>query len=268
MINFKLTAFKKPIYYQDVHDLLESRYDLYNKPSFIETDPIIVPHGFTKKEDIEIAAFLTATIAWGNRNTIIKNAKEIMSLMDNSPHDFTMNMKEKDLKMFSKYVHRTFNSEDCTCFILALRNIYKKHGGLEKIFTTKIKQNNNSVMDAISDVRKVFFKISHLPRTEKHFADPGKKSAAKRLNMFLRWMVRDDNRGVDFGLWKQIPTDKLMCPLDVHSGKVSRKLDLLSSKSNDRKSVEELTAALRLYDAKDPIKYDFALFGLGVFENF
>ncbi len=264
----KRTIIVKPVYHQDVFELLESRYDLYNRPSFIETDPIVVPHSYTKKEDIEIAAFLTATIAWGNRTSIIKNAKDIMLLMDESPYDFTINTNEKELKTFTKYVHRTFNSDDCTCFVLALKNIYKKHGGLEKLFTNKIKQSNYSVMDAIGEVRKVFFKLSHLPRTEKHFADPSRNSAAKRINMFLRWMVRDDNRGVDFGLWKQIPTDKLICPLDVHSGNVARKLDLLSRRQNDRRNVEELMEALKIYDAKDPVKYDFALFGLGAFENF
>ncbi len=257
-----------PIFYQDVYDFLESKYEFYNQLSFIETDPIFVPHLYTKKEDIEIAAFLTATIAWGSRPTIINNAKKLLNLMGDSPHEYIMQFREKDLVVFSDFVHRTFNGEDCIYFMQGLKNIYRKHGGLEYLFTENMKGSAASPMNAISYIRKTFFKLPHLPRTEKHFSNPEIGSAAKRINMFLRWMVRDDGRGVDFGLWKNISPSKLMCPLDVHSGRVARKLDLLSRKQDDRKSVEELTANLRIYDPKDPVKYDFALFGLGVFENF
>ena len=253
---------------QNVYDFLESRYDLYNRTSFIETDPIIIPHGYTKKEDIEIAAFLTATLAWGNRAAIIKSANNLLNRMDESPHDFIMHSREKDLVVFSNFVHRTFNGDDCIFYIQAIKNIYRKYGGLEYVFNDWMRGSGSSPMYAISYLRKLFFKLPHLPRTEKHFSNPEIGSAAKRINMFLRWMVRDDDRGVDFGLWKKISPSKLMCPLDVHSGNVARKLNLLNRKQDDRKSVEELTNALRIYDANDPVKYDFALFGLGVFENF
>ena len=268
MNNYRNPEAEEAVYYQDVYDLLEAKYLQYCDASFIETDPIQVPHSYSKKEDIEISAFLTATIAWGNRTSIINNSRLLMSLMDNSPYDFIKGMKEKDLSVLSKYVHRTFNAEDCKCYLLALKNIYRKKNGFEILFTEKIKENKGSVMVAISEVRNVFFKIPHLSRTEKHFADPVSGSAAKKINMFLRWMVRDDGRGVDFGLWKNIPTDKLICPLDVHSGNSARKLDLLKSRTNDRKGAENLTNALKLYDAKDPVKYDFALFGLGAFEKY
>jgi uncharacterized protein (TIGR02757 family) len=257
-----------PTYYKDVHDFLESKYEFYNQPAFIASDPISVPHQFTKKEDIEIAAFLTATLSWGTRTSIIKNANDLLDRMGGSPYEFIMHYKENELTVFSDFAHRTFNSDDCICYMQGLKNIYRKGRGFEYLFTENMKGKSSSPMNAISNVRKLFFKQTHLPRTEKHFANPEIGSAAKRLNMFLRWMVRDDGRGVDFGLWKNISPSKLLCPLDVHSGNAARKLDLLTRKVNDRRSAEELTNALKLYDPNDPAKYDFALFGLGVNENF
>lgn len=248
-------------------EYLDEKSDFYNHPGFIPDDPISIPHQFTIKEDIEIAGFLTATIAWGNRKSIVKNANRLIELMDFAPYEFIMGFKESDLKIFSSFVHRTFNGIDCIFFLESLSNIYKYNGGMEAVFSEPI-QNGMSVKEAIINFRQVFFDLPHLHRTEKHVANPLSNSSAKRINMFLRWMVRDDNRGVDFGIWKKIKSADLFCPLDVHSGNVARKLGMLSRKANDWKSVEELTNVLRKMDENDPIKYDFALFGLGVNEKF
>lgn len=245
---------------------LEEKYLLFNQPEFVTNDPISIPHLFNKKEDIEIAAFLTASITWGKREQTIKNARLLMKLMENTPHDFVLNAGKEDKIVLNKFVHRTFNGSDCLFFLEALKNIYINHGGLEQLFTNEFTANNTKL--AISNFRKVFFKISHLNRNEKHIANPAKGSAVKRINMFLRWMVRNDNRGVDFGLWKNISPAKLMIPLDVHSGNVARKLNLLKSNQNNWNSVEELTLNLKEFDSTDPVKYDFALFGLGIFEKF
>lgn len=245
---------------------LDEKVDLYNNPNFIESDPIQIPHGFSAKEDIEIAGFLTATIAWGNRKIIIGNAKKMMDLMGNAPHDFVLSHSPADLERFASFIHRTFNGVDMVTFIQALQHIYQNHGGLEGIFTKNLL--GNSMQPGISAFKKAFFEIDHQQRTQKHISDPLSNSAAKRINMFLRWMVRADKKGVDFGLWKNIPASALSCPLDVHSGNVARKLGLLSRKQNDAKALLELDTSLRLMDATDPVQYDFALFGLGVFEKF
>lgn len=252
--------------HQDLKDFLDSKVVEYNHPRFIETDPIQVPHTFKIKEDIEIAGFLTASIAWGNRKSIIHNAYRMMQLLDRAPYDFIMNHKEDDLERLLPFVHRTFNGDDFIQFIKSLQHIYTNHGGLEHIFS--IHAEPYSLQRAIHEFKKTFFEINHLRRTQKHLSDPLKGSAAKRLNMFLRWMVRDDNSGVDFGLWKKLKPSQLSCPLDVHSGNVARKLGLLHRKQNDAKALEELDASLRRLDPNDPVKYDFALFGLGVFEKF
>jgi len=252
--------------HSELKEFLDEKVLEYNQPKFIESDPIQIPHQFSLKEDIEIAGFLAATIAWGNRKMIIKNANRMMELLENTPHDFVMNYSEKELSNLENFVHRTYNGIDFTHFIRALSNIYKNHGGLETVFS-KFKEDVDN-KQVIHHFKKVFFEIPHQKRTQKHVADPLKGSAAKRINMFLRWMVRNDNSGVDFGLWKQIPMSKLSCPLDVHSGNVARKLGLLTRKQNDWKALEELDTSLRILDKKDPVKYDFALFGLGVFENF
>lgn len=251
---------------RELHDFLESKYRQYNHLSFIGTDPISVPHHFKRKEDIEIAAFLTSAIAWGQRTTIIKNANRLIELMDNSPYDFLMNYSPRTIHAtaIDLFVHRTFNGTDCRYFFQSLKNIYTKHKGIESAFAIK----NSNVKDAIARFRKIFFSLEHPSRTGKHIANPSMGASAKRINMFLRWMVRKDVNGVDFGLWKNLSPSLLMCPLDIHSGNVARKLGLLKRKQNDWQAVEELTNSLRMFDASDPVKYDFALFGLGVFEGF
>ncbi len=251
---------------QELKEFLDEKVALYNHPNFIESDPIQIPHQFNLKEDIEISGFLTATIAWGNRKMIINNAKRMMDLMGNSPYDFVMNHKDYHLDNLEPFVHRTFNGNDFKTFILALQNLYKNHGGLETFFTNN--QQESSMQAAISGFKKHFFEVNHLPRTTKHVSDPLQGSAAKRINMYLRWMVRQDNIGVDFGIWKNINSSALSCPLDVHSGNVARKLGLLTRKQNDGKALFELDTELRKLDPNDPVKYDFALFGLGVFEGF
>ena len=250
----------------DIKEFLDEKVILYNNPTFIESDPIQIPHLFTKKEDIEIAAFLTATISWGNRTMIIKNALKMMELFDNAPHDFVLNHQERDLKSLEGFVHRTFNAIDLQQFIKSLQHIYKRHQGLENVLS--IKDTSTTYKDAIHHLKQVFFEVAHQQRTQKHISDPLKNSAAKRINMFLRWMVRNDTAGVDFGIWKTHSTANLSCPLDVHSGNVARKLKLLLRKQNDWKALSELDSNLRILDKKDPVKYDFALFGLGVFEKF
>lgn len=245
---------------------LDEKVVLYNNPKFIESDPIQIPHRFSKKEDIEISSFLTATISWGNRKMIIKNAAKMMELLDNSPFDFIINHQESDLKQLDNFVHRTFNSIDLQQFIKSLNHIYKNHKGLENVL--KIRNNENNYQNAIHYLKKIFFEIPHQQRTQKHISDPLKNSAAKRINMFLRWMVRNNKTGVDFGLWKTHNPAHLSCPLDVHSGNVARKLKLLKRKQNDWKALSELDKKLRKLDKEDPVKYDFALFGLGVFEKF
>lgn len=242
---------------------LDAQVAMYNQADFITDDPISVPHRFTKKEDIEIIGFLSATIAWGQRKTIVKNALLLAELMENDPFAFVIGHQPKDLKRFKGFVHRTFNEADIQYFVFALQQLYLHQGGLESIFTSNFSQETDS-RQAIHQFKRLFFSFEHLPRTEKHVSDPMKGSGAKRLNMFLRWMVRQDDAGVDFGLWKQIPMSKLSIPLDVHTGNVSRKLGLLERSQNDSKAVVELDASLRALDPEDPVKYDFALFGLGV----
>lgn len=250
----------------ELKEFLDAKVEIYNNPDFIESDPIQIPHQFSKKEDVEVAGFLTSTIAWGNRKSIINNAKKLMGLLDNAPHDFVMNHQETDLEKLLPFVHRTFNGSDCIQFIASLKHIYTHHKGLEQVFAQHAE--TDSLQPAISKFKSVFFEIEHLPRTQKHVSDPLKNSAAKRINMFLRWMVRPNNTGVDFGIWESLSPSQLSCPLDVHSGNVARKLGLLNRKQNDAKALLELDTALRQLDAKDPVKYDFALFGLGVFEKF
>jgi uncharacterized protein (TIGR02757 family) len=251
---------------QDLKTFLDEKVVLYNTPEFIDSDPIQIPHLFSQKEDIEIAGFLAATIAWGNRKMIIKNAHKMMELLGNSPYDFVMSHKEHHLEQLDGFVHRTFNSIDFVHFIKALKHIYTNHNGLENIFKTHA--TDDSLQPAIHELKKIFFEIPHPSRTTKHISDPLKKSACKKINMWLRWLVRNDSAGVDFGIWNSISVSKLSCPLDVHSGNVARKLGLLTRKQNDAKAVFELDTNLRQLDKNDPVKYDFALFGLGVFEKF
>lgn len=246
-------------------DFLEFKYQQYSTPEFIDSDPILVPHLFTKRQDIEIAGFLTATISWGNRKSIIGNARKLIQMMDDDPHCFILEASENDLVPFRKFVHRTFNGEDCIFFLKSLKNIFKKYESMENLF---LPANKAGMSQAIWQFREEFLLTPHQKRSEKHISDPLSGSSAKRINMFLRWMVRNDSRGVDFGLWNQIDPSKLICPLDVHVGKVARKLGLLTRKSNDWKAAEELTSSLRKFDPADPVKYDFTLFGLGIYEKF
>ncbi|KRO87797.1 MAG: hypothetical protein ABR90_03980 [Cryomorphaceae bacterium BACL29 MAG-121220-bin8] len=249
----------------ELKEFLDKKYEQYNQKVFIESDPIQVPHEFKLKQDIEIAAFLTSTIAWGQRKTIIKNAKIMIENLDNSPYEFIVNSTEKEIeKLYVK--HRTFNEIDFRYFIKKLKELYTKYNDLETVFC--LTQNRFNMHDSIHNFKKIFFNIDFPIRTTKHISDPRKGSASKRINMFLRWMVRDDNNGVDFGIWNNINKSILSCPLDVHSGNVARKLGLLNRKQNDHKAVLELDKNLRALDKNDPVKYDFALFGLGVFEGF
>jgi uncharacterized protein (TIGR02757 family) len=244
---------------------LDQKVTYYNHTGFIDTDPVCIPHLFTRKQDIEIAGFLAATIAWGNRKSILKNAEKLMQLMGNAPYDFVMTHRSENLQPLETFVHRTFNGIDCITFIKALQHIYKNYNGLEAVFAKHA--TNSSLQESISKFKTIFFEIDHLSRTQKHVSDPLNNSAAKRINMFLRWMVRTDTNGVDFGLWTSISPAILSCPLDVHSGNIARKLGILTRTQNDAKAVLELDAYLRILDPIDPVKYDFALFGLGVFEG-
>ena len=250
----------------ELKDFLEEKVIHYNTLEFIDSDPVQIPHLFSQKEDIEISGFLSATIAWGNRKMIIKNAYRMMDLMGNAPYDFVMSHTEKDLDTLESFVHRTFNGGDFSTFIRSLKHIYQNHGGLETVFNKH--QEVGSMQKSIHEFKKLFFEIPHQNRTQKHISDPLNNSAAKRINMYLRWMIRQDNKGVDLGIWKSIPASALSCPLDVHSGSVARKLGLLTRKQNDGKALAELDLQLRKLDKSDPVKYDFALFGLGVFEGF
>lgn len=252
--------------FKELKEFLDAKVIEFNTPKFIGDDPISIPHKFSLKEDIEISGFLAATIAWGNRKMIVKNANRMIDLLDNSPYDFIINHQKSDLDKLEGFVHRTFNPIDLRFFIKSLKNIYNKHNGLESLFTNHVTED--SLQPAIHHFKKIFFEIEHPSRTTKHVSDPFKGSAAKKINMWLRWMVRNDNAGVDFGLWKNISPSTLSCPLDVHSGNVARKLGILTRKQNDAKALLELDTSLRIFDKNDPVKYDFALFGLGVFENF
>jgi len=251
---------------EEIRDFLDLKVKQYNTPGFIDLDPIQIPHMYSEKEDIEIAGFLAATISWGNRKMIVKNARRMMELMGNSPYDFIVNHKEKHLEKIDGFVHRTFNSTDFIVFIEALKYLYKNKNGLEGVFSEY--KTNDSLQPSIHYLKKEFFSIPHPSRTEKHLSDPLTGSAAKRINMYLRWMIRDDKAGVDFGIWKSISPSILSCPLDIHSGRVARKLGLITRSQNDAKAVNELDTNLRKLDCKDPAKYDFALFGLGIYEGF
>lgn len=236
----------------------------FNQPAFIEADPISIPHLFTKKEDIEIAAFIAATLAWGQRKTVLNNATNLMARMDMAPHDFVLHATPADLKKMDGFVHRTFNSTDARYFVRALQHIYRKAGGMEAVFANAVEPDDQDIRNGLVALRAAFLKPRGVQaRTIKHFSDVTRGSSAKRLNMFLRWMVRRDNAGVDFGLWRGVQPAQLLCPLDVHTGRVARVLGLLQRKQDDFAAVLELTAALRQLDAADPIRYDIALFGLG-----
>ncbi|NVK03249.1 MAG: TIGR02757 family protein [Flavobacteriia bacterium] len=245
----------------ELKSTLDELVDRYNRISFIDDDPIQIPHRFSRLEDIEISGLLTATIAWGQRKTILKNADRLMDIMGQSPYEFVMSASAQELRDL-QFVHRTFNAEDLRYFIESLRSIYLKNISLEGLFLPKKEEDDN--FNAIQRFRESVVKNADPGRTAKHIANPAKGAASKRIHMYLRWMVRKDDKGVDFGLWNCIPMAKLSCPLDVHTGVNARALGLLTRKQNDRKAVEELDQALRQLDPSDPVKYDFALFGMGV----
>lgn len=247
---------------------MDEKVDEYNQPSFISSDPICIPHLFSKKQDIEIAGFFASIFAWGNRVTIINKSKELMLLMDNSPHDFVVNHSDKELKTLMLFKHRTFNTTDLLYFLLFLKQHYSKEVSLETAFTKRIKGKQNKVETALSGFHDYFFSLEDAPvRTRKHIASPERNSTCKRLNMFLRWMVRNDKKGVDFGIWKKLKPSDLICPVDVHVARVARSLGLIERKQTDWQTAIELTDKLRMFDEQDPVKYDFALFGMGVMES-
>lgn len=258
---------KSKLGWSELRTFLDEKAERYNRPDFIEADPVSIPHLFTKKEDIEIAGFLAATIAWGNRKSIVTNAHRMMTIMDHSPYDFVLHHTPRDLKRAKGFVHRTFNEADFLQFITSLRHMYQNEGGMEGVFTRGF-AGDQSASFAISSFRSAFFGDIQTSRTFKHVSDPESGSSAKRINMFLRWMVRRDNKGVDFGLWKGISPAQLSIPLDVHTGNIARKLGMLQRTQNDQKAVAELDILLRKLDKSDPVKYDFALFGLGAIEKF
>ena len=250
---------------KELKEFLDAKVELYNQPSFIKNDPISIPHLFSKKQDIEIAGFFTAIFSWGNRTTIINKSKQLMQLMSNAPYDFCKNHDSKDLKRLLGFTHRTFNATDLLYFIEFFKYHYSKHKSLETAFT----KHGATFEEMLTGFHQYFFSLEHVPaRTKKHIATPERKSSCKRLNMFLRWMIRNDSKGIDFGIWKNISPSQLICPIDVHVARVARKLGILKRKQTDWQAALELTQYLRTLDSNDPVKYDFALFGLGVMEKF
>ncbi len=251
---------------KELREFLDDKASQYNQINFIETDPIQIPHQFSDAENIAIAGFLTATLAWGQRKTIINSANKLMHIMGNSPHDFVLCASDKQISRLAAFKHRTFNGYDAMYMTHAIRSLYKIHNSMEDAFSTGIRSNDTDLRHSITNFRSILLG-AEASRTHKHVSDPSRGSAAKRINMFLRWMCRKDRNGVDFGIWNISP-ELLSCPLDVHSGTVARKLGLLTRKQNDWKAVTELDISLRKLDPSDPVKYDFALFGLGAFEKF
>ncbi len=247
-------------------EFLDQKVVLYNRPDFIENDPVSIPHAFTKKQDIEIAGLFAAVLAWGQRKTIINKCRQLMAMMDNDPHEFILHHREKDLKPLLLFKHRTFNATDTLYFVEALKWYYQNHRSLEDAFYAGDKVD--TVEQGLNQFQELFFSLDDAPhRTRKHIPSPARKSTCKRLVMYLRWMVRDDDKGVDFGIWKKIKPSQLICPCDVHVDRVARRLKLIKRKQTDWQTALELTARLRALDPADPVKYDFALFGLGIEEG-
>lgn len=260
-------AKEKENYWRDLKIFLDQKVDQFNRPAFIEDDPIQIPHLFKKKQDIEVAGLMAAVMAWGQRVTIINKTKDFLGRMDNSPHDFLLHHKTADRKNFKGFVHRTFNDTDALYFVEFLSWFYKKNDSLEMAFG--VLPSQDTVEQGLINFHRTFFSLPDFPkRTQKHISTPARKSACKRINMFLRWMVRHDDKGVDFGIWKTISPAQLVCPCDLHVERVARKLKLLQGKTMNWPTALELTHNLRKLDPGDPVKYDFALFGLGVVENF
>jgi len=265
----------------DLKEFLDRKAEEYNQPSFILNDPVSIPHQFSKRQDIEIAGFFAAIFSWGNRTTIIRKSRELMQLMDNAPHQFVLQHADKDLKRMLDFKHRTFNATDLLYFIAFFKQHYTHFDSLEDAFLHSPGPNGKPIAGKASDqpglaartalaaFHSYFFSLEDVPaRTTKHISTPERNSGCKRLNMFLRWMVRQDDKGVDFGIWQRIPPSALICPLDVHVARVARRLGLLNRTQTDWQAAVELTDYLLGLDEKDPVKYDFALFGLGVMEKF
>ncbi len=253
----------------DLARFLNDKVKAYNQPFFIKDDPVAIPHLFTKQQDIEIAGFFAAIFAWGIRTTIINKSKELMTLMDNAPHDFCLHHTDNDLKKLLSFKHRTFNATDLLYFVSFFKEHYSRYSSLQSAFSQWMKKGDEDVENALNGFYNYFFSLPHVPpRTLKHIACPAKKSACKRINMFLRWMVRSDKAGVDFGIWKDISPSQLVIPLDLHVARVAAHFKLLNRSNSDWQAAKELTQVLCSFDPKDPCKYDFALFGLGVLEKF
>jgi uncharacterized protein (TIGR02757 family) len=253
----------------ELKKFLDRKVEQYNRPEFIEDDPISIPHSFSLLQDVEIMGFIAAILAWGQRKTIISKCHQLAEMMENAPYDFVRHHEEKDLKRLLHFKHRTFNPTDLLYFIAFFKEYYSKHESLQNAFSRYIQPEDPTIQNGLEGFYELFFSLEDVPqRTRKHIASPKKNSTCKRLNMFLRWMVRQDNKGVDFGLWKSIKPSQLLCPLDLHVDRVARKLGLIESRTTNWKTVLELTDHLRAFDPEDPVKYDFALFGLGVIEKY
>ena len=248
---------------EELHDLLESLHDRYNRHEFIENDPISVPHSFTSRDDREVAGLLASTIAWGNRKAIVKSAHRMMQYMDNAPADFVRNASERELALLESYVHRTFNGDDFKDFVRGVRGMFDRFGGIGEFVESRY-EASGSMAQVLSDFRREFFACDHNPHCEKHLSSIDKGAACKRLNMYFRWFVRHDNRGVDFGEWRKVPMSALYLPLDVHTGNMGRALGLLTRRQSDWKATVEITSSLREFDAEDPVRFDFSLFGAGI----
>lgn len=248
-----------------IKTLLDDKLEYYNHKGFVPLDPISIPHQYQNLQDIEISGFFAATLAWGQRPTIISKSKELLQRMDNAPYDFILNHKSVELKRLEKFVHRTFNDTDLLFFVEVLQDLYSKHHSMESLLLEVIQEQDDNIEKGLNHLHSFFFDRENYPeRSKKHLAAPFKKSACKRLNMFLRWMVRDDEQGVDFGLWKKIRKDQLICPLDLHVERVAKKIGLLDDKNKGWKAAVELTKNLKQMDPADPVKYDIALFALGI----
>ncbi len=254
---------------QELKSFLDLKVKEYNQPGVIENDPIVIPHSFSKRQDIEITGFWAAVLAWGQRITIINKCRELFAMMDDAPHDFVLNHSENDLKALERFKHRTFNATDTLYFVEFLKQFYQRHDSLEEAFIARQDREGLTTETGLIGFHELFFELPDAhQRTRQHIATPARKSACKRLNMFLRWMVRQDDCGVDFGIWKNIKPSQLVCPCDIHVDRVARKLGLIHRKQTDWQPALELTEGLRSLDPADPVKYDFALFGLGVEEKF
>ncbi len=246
----------------DLETFLNEKYVQYARPEFINDDPVQIPRRFSERHDQEIMGFLAATIAWGQRKTIIANCEKLIRLLEHEPHAFVLHASDNELASLSSFVHRTFNGEDLITFVLALRSVYNEYGSLEPVLLN----DGATTGERISMFKKIFFRVPHAARTEKHVADPMKGSSAKRINMFLRWMVRPSDNGIDLGIWSEKHLRDLHVPLDVHTGNTARALGLLTRKQNDWKAVQELTERLRMIDPEDPVRFDIPLFAIGVYE--